>query len=251
MIDKGVTVSELNQSVAFTGYRSHKLPFGRNLNDPIAIALRNALYKEYERLIVDHGFRFFLTGGAEGSDLMAAEVILELKKEYKFHHLGHFLCLPCINHDKKWCREDRLRLEAIKDRSHIIYVSNEEYTPGCMQERNKYMVDTACVLLSVFDGKKGGTNNTIEYARKCARKIITFRPANPILRVEEFVDPKDFNWYGMKLEDPKGVYMVDKFNTDKNFNKNPNKNLNKNLNNNPYNNPYINPNNNPDKDDQK
>lgn len=203
-----VTVEELNKSAAFTGYRSHKLPFGHNLNDPVAVALRNALYYEYERLIRDYGFRYFLTGGAEGSDLMAAEVILELKKKYKDLGVRHFLCLPCKNHDKKWRQEDKDRLAVIAKKSHVFYITEGEYTSGCMQKRNRYMVSTSCVLLAVYDGKSGGTYNTIEYARKCARKIVTFRPVNPVLRVEEFLDPDAVNWLGMTLEDPKGVYMV-------------------------------------------
>lgn len=213
-----VTVDELNKSVAFTGYRSFKLPFGRDLNDPIAINLRFALYQEAERLAVKHGFRYFLTGGAEGSDLMMAEIILELKKKLRpYYNVSHILCLPCKNHDKHWCEEDRERLEAIKSRSIVQYISDREYTRGCMQARNQYMVNTSCVLLGVFDGQTGGTFNTIEYARKCARKIITFRPASPVIRVEEFLDPSDFNWMNLTLEEPRGVYIVNKFNTDKNF----------------------------------
>lgn len=206
-----VTVEELNKSAAFTGYRSYKLPFKHDLNDPVAIALRQALYMEFEALIRDHGFRYFLTGGAEGSDLMAAEIILELKKKYKSLGIQHYLCLPCKNHDKKWRQEDKDRLAAIAKKSHVFYITEGEYTPDCMQKRNRYMVNTSCVLIAVFDGKSGGTGNTIEYARKCARKIITFRPQNPVLRIEEFLDPNAVNWYGMTLEDPKGVYMARKY----------------------------------------
>ena len=40
------------------------------------------------------------------------------------------------------------------------------YTPDCMQARNKYMVDSSAVLLACFDGRPGGTMNTILYARR-------------------------------------------------------------------------------------
>ena len=35
-----------------------------------------------------------------------------------------------------------------------------------MQARNKYMVDSSTVLLACFDGRPGGTMNTILYARR-------------------------------------------------------------------------------------
>ena len=41
---------------------------------------------------------------------------------------------------------------------------SEKYTPGCMQRRNRYMVDHASLLIAAHDGLPGGTRNTIEYA---------------------------------------------------------------------------------------
>ena len=40
----------------------------------------------------------------------------------------------------------------------------EQYSPGCMQRRNRYMVDHASLLIAAHDGLPGGTRNTIEYA---------------------------------------------------------------------------------------
>ena len=42
----------------------------------------------------------------------------------------------------------------------------QSYTPGCMQRRNRYMVDHASLLIAVNDGARGGTRSTIEYAFK-------------------------------------------------------------------------------------
>ena len=40
----------------------------------------------------------------------------------------------------------------------------QQYSPGCMQRRNRYMVDHASLLIAVHDGLPGGTRRTIEYA---------------------------------------------------------------------------------------
>lgn len=180
---------EMMISAAFTGYRPQKLPFGNDLGHPDAVRLRAALYKEYERLII-RGFRYFYTGGALGSDLMAAEVISELMRKYEHRELCHMLCLPCLNHCAKWRQEDIVRLERIKRDSTVVYVSEKPYFQGCMQLRNQYMVDACAVLIAVYDGQSGGTKNTVDYARRQGRKIVMIRPKG-FMRVEFFEKPED------------------------------------------------------------
>lgn len=171
-----VTSEEYMRSVAFTGYRPQKLSFGDDLTHPDAVRLRAAIKTEYRKLI-QRGFNQFLTGGATGCDLMAAEVILELREEYpRKVKMTHWLCMPCFDHTAKWKDEDKERLEKIKEKSIAFYVSDRPYFNGCMQVRNRYMVDTSRVLLAVHDGQKGGTLNTLEYARRKNRKVIIINP---------------------------------------------------------------------------
>ena len=40
----------------------------------------------------------------------------------------------------------------------------KEYSPGCMMKRNRYMVDNAQLIIACYDGKTGGTLNTLRYA---------------------------------------------------------------------------------------
>lgn len=184
------TEKDIMRSVAFTGYRPKKLPFGNDLTHPDAIRLRANLKTEYERLI-NRGFRQFLTGGALGCDLMAAEVILELKEKYgRKPRIMHVLCMPCFDYTAKWSDEDKERLEKIKEKSVHFYVSDSTYYNGCMQKRNRYMVDTSRVLLAVYDGKSGGTRNTVEYARSRNRKVVVINPSQ-FVRIELIETPQD------------------------------------------------------------
>ena len=178
------TREDVLQSAAFTGYRPHKLPFGNDLSHPDAIRLRANLKTEYEKLI-KKGFRQFLTGGALGCDMMAAEVILELKEEYRLSNISisHWLCMPCLDYTSKWSVADRERLEEIREKSYSFYVSDKSYFKGCMQKRNRYMVDTSRVLLAVYDGQSGGTRNTVEYAKSKNRKVIIIDPGQ-FMRIE-------------------------------------------------------------------
>lgn len=170
-----VTPNERRVSVAFTGYRPSKLPYLNDLNSHEARALYQAIYDEFERLVI-RDYRFFLTGGALGCDLLAAEAAVALKKKYYKKHIVHELCIPCYDHDAKWEEKDKRRIEEIKKSSIVTYVSDSEYFNGCMQKRNRYMVDTSSVLVAVYDGIKGGTKNTVEYAQKQNKKLIVIRP---------------------------------------------------------------------------
>ena len=182
-MELSATKKDFLKSAAFTGYRPKKLPFGNDFNHPDALRLRANLRTEYERLI-RRGFRQFLTGGALGCDLMAAEVILELKEEYgKKARIMHVLCMPCYDYTAKWSDQDKERLEKIKQNSVFFYVSDSPYYKGCMQKRNRYMVDTSRVLLAVYDGQSGGTRNTVEYARSRNRKLVIITPGQ-FMRIE-------------------------------------------------------------------
>lgn len=192
-----VTYGEMKKSVSFTGYRPSKLPF---LNDPYCDEykkLKKVLYNEYEKLVL-RGYKFFLTGGAMGCDLLAAEVILELRAKYGRRRVAHELCLPCVNHDEKFDDNSKRRLEEIKKKSMVTYVTGGEYTSGCMQRRNKYMVETSSILIAVYDGLSGGTKSTVEYAKKKGKKIIVIRP-NDMLKIH-FIDT---------VEDAEQLFLFD------------------------------------------
>ena len=53
-----------------------------------------------------------------------------------------------------------------------------EYTPDCMDKRNRYMVDHADYILAVWNGCPSGTGNTVRYAHKKGRSIIVINPVS-------------------------------------------------------------------------
>ena len=52
----------------------------------------------------------------------------------------------------------------------------DHYVNGCMQKRNRYMVDSAAHMIAVFNGSPGGTKSTIEYAKRKGLDIILLDP---------------------------------------------------------------------------
>ena len=51
----------------------------------------------------------------------------------------------------------------------------EEYSPGCMQRRNRYLVDHAALLIAVHDGLPG-TQKTIAYAMRRGIEVLDMPP---------------------------------------------------------------------------
>ena len=58
------------------------------------------------------------------------------------------------------------------DLADLKILISKEYTPTCMQKRNMFMVDNSSVLVAYLRYEKGGTKNTVEYAKRQNKHII-------------------------------------------------------------------------------
>ncbi len=120
-------------------------------------------------MLINKGYRYFGTGGALGFDTIAAQTVLNLKKQYSWIRL--ILVLPCVNQIKGWNKKDIDVYNKIKNRcDKYVYVS-ENYYEGCMQKRNRHLVNNSSCCVCYFTGKKGGTSYTVNYAAKKGLKI--------------------------------------------------------------------------------
>ena len=147
----------------FTGHRAEKLPWGYNENDPRCRRLKRTLYDTLEA-VYESGFRKFICGMAEGCDLYFAETVMALKSTYP--HITLEAAIPCPSQADGWSERQQARYRDILSRCDYETMVQQSYTPGCMQRRNRYMVDHASLLIAVNDGARGGTRSTIEYAFK-------------------------------------------------------------------------------------
>ena len=150
-------------SCAFTGHRPGKLPWGEDESDLRCIALKAKLRAAAESAIHE-GMEHFICGMAEGCDLYFAETVLALKSTYP--HITLEAAIPCPSQADGWGEAQKSRYRDILARCDYETMVQQSYTPGCMQRRNRYMVDHASLLIAVNDGARGGTRSTIEYAFK-------------------------------------------------------------------------------------
>ncbi len=114
--------------------------------------------------LVKRGVTTFLSGMAMGFDLIAAELVLELKGT--FPDVKLIACVPCRDQDKSFPFEDKERYAAILAKADEVAVLSEHYYRGCMHARNRYMVDRAEFLLAYCHSETGGTAYTVNYFLK-------------------------------------------------------------------------------------
>ena len=149
------------QTCCFSGHR--------DLGSDELTALQPKLKTEIRRL-AKQGVTRFIAGGAVGFDMLAAVCVLNLQS-MELPQLHLTLALPCVHHYKNWSRADKELLLHLLERSdEVVFVSNE-YLPGCMQKRNRYMVDNSDYLICHCMRKSGGTAYTLRYAEKCGLHI--------------------------------------------------------------------------------
>lgn len=158
--------------VSFTGYRPEKLPFFGE-DDPLCAELKNRLHAQIKRLI-ESGADIFNSGMALGVDMWAAETVLELKKEYP--HITLNAVIPCPEQADKWSAEHKKRYQRLLKQCEKIITAEPRYTKSCMQKRNQALVELCDVLVAVFDGKKGGTMQTVNCAKAKGKQIILISP---------------------------------------------------------------------------
>lgn len=118
----------------------------------------------------------FITGMALGIDVYAAEIVLDLKTKYPYITLES--AIPCETQAVKWSVAARERYYNIAAKCDKETMLQREYTPGCMEKRNQYMVDHADYILAVWNGRPSGTGNTVRYAQKKGKFVIVIDPVS-------------------------------------------------------------------------
>lgn len=114
--------------------------------------------------LVDEGVNCFLDGMARGFDMIAADLILEIKKSKPTIKL--VACVPCPEQDKYFTDDDKRKYKRILESCDEVRILSDHYFKGCMLYRDRYMVDNAdCVIAYERKKSDGGTIYTMNYAK--------------------------------------------------------------------------------------
>lgn len=110
------------------------------------------------------GYRRFFSGAARGFDTLAAERVMLLRQRHPEVKL--VLAIPCSDQAKPWSAADCRRYERMLYHADELRVLSPVYYEGCMQVRNRYMVDRSTMCICLLEHAKGGTASTVAYAFK-------------------------------------------------------------------------------------
>jgi uncharacterized phage-like protein YoqJ len=140
----------------FTGHRPQKL---RRPVDDIKVDLENEILAA-----IREGCTTFITGMACGTDIWAGKIVIRLKDH--FPDLKLIAAIPFPGFTESWDLEWQEKYESLISAADLVKVISPEFSENAYQARNQWMVDHSGRVIAVYDGKAGGTRNTISYARK-------------------------------------------------------------------------------------
>lgn len=164
-------------SVSFTGHRPNKIGGYENEIPEQVEKTKNWIEETTRKIIEKFDDIHFISGGAQGVDLWAAEIVLQHKEEYKNKNITLTMAIPCPQFGEKWPIETRNILNyynSVADRQ--IYVRSSYTGPIVLQIRNEWMVNRSDIVLAVWDGSAGGTRNCFVYAKDLDKRILRFNP---------------------------------------------------------------------------
>lgn len=127
------------------------------------------LEKEIRATVAD-GYTRFISGFAEGTDLIFAALVIELKAQ------GYPLVLEAALPYRGRLNSDNQDFQKILSLCDRIKVLSEKSSRSCYHLRNRYMVDQSSRVIAVYDGREdGGTAYTINYASTQDRTVTVIK----------------------------------------------------------------------------
>lgn len=151
----------INQTCCFTGHR--RIPLDQL--ESVTQRLRDAVIAS-----IKDGYLYFGAGGALGFDTLAAQTVLNLKKDYP--QIKLILVLPCKTQARGWKQEDIEEYNRIMKAADKVVYTSQDYYSGCMHKRNRHLVDNSSRCICFLNEKTGGTFYTVNYASEHGLMII-------------------------------------------------------------------------------
>jgi len=140
----------------FTGHRPGKLDISEE-------EVKNYLETAVLQAVQD-GYTTFISGMAPGTDIIAAEIVLRLRMDNPT--LKVVCAMPYRGFGQRWKNGWSERMQTIVTQADEVKYVCDSASRSSYQQRNQWMVDHSSRVIALYNGTKGGTRNTIEYARK-------------------------------------------------------------------------------------
>lgn len=168
IIPKEELRTDRSTTCCFTGHRSRDLPFGgdvskqgiKNLISTIQLVCTQA-YNE--------GYRTFITGMAEGADIMCGSVIMDMMNCKEYGDIRLICALPYREQRRELSRPtDRYIHSLLLDKAEAVVVTGTVGDRARYRVRNLFMVEHSSAIIAVYKEKQkgSGTLQTINMAKR-------------------------------------------------------------------------------------
>lgn len=138
--------------VGVTGHKPDKL--GGYKPSPVHARVINDLTNKIRELKPD----YVVTGMDLGVGQWTAEICRTLG-------IPFVAALPYFNMEQRWPELQKVKFNNLLAAAYQrYYITQDEYKPGAVSKRNKWIVDSCQVLVAVFDGSEGNTSNCVSQA---------------------------------------------------------------------------------------
>ena len=126
--------------------------------------------------LIQQGVIYFGSGGAYGFDHLASFAVLKARELNPAVKL--IMVLPCFDQDKRWTEADKQAFkQLLSNADKTKYVSERPYFDGCMELRNRFLVQHSGVCVAYMKHGRSGTGQTVRLAREQRLTVINLAEA--------------------------------------------------------------------------
>ncbi len=162
-------IADKSKTCCFTGHRRKALPLCAKRGEPGVGKYVDLIYSEIFCAVLD-GYDTFITGMAEGVDLICAEILCDMNAKKICGDLKIICAIPFpgqLDEDIKLQSDKELYRRVLRECSRALYVSPCR-SRDVYRRRNKFMVDNSSRLIGAVNlrNRRSGAMQTVNLAKK-------------------------------------------------------------------------------------
>ena len=152
------------KTVSFSGHRTNRIAKFTTDRQRLFIEVAHNTWSGIEERCIKKGYHTFLSGMADGFDIIAAEEVLRLKKEYPYIRLK--CVIPFKGQADRYPEVYKQRYDTILAQADEVITLSDHYFEGCFLRRNDFLLDNSAFLMVYYDAiaPVGGTFYTLKKA---------------------------------------------------------------------------------------
>ncbi len=114
------------------------------------------------------GFTTFITGMGMGTDLMAAQLVLEKRMEQNLHLIA---AVPWYGFSRKWKSDWQEVYIQVFNGADYVHMVSPRFEPDVFERRDRWMVDHAARMIAVCEESR----DILVCARECGLDVHTWQ----------------------------------------------------------------------------